>query len=175
MRIVILFLFILQIIIVSCKKDTAEENQTTNNISPSTSKKFSCTLNNTFWETDSTENVFMLDTTFNLRDLVCNGFDSLRILTVSWGGVGTNTIAIPAGIINIPDSGGIYFGQIVNGVVHDDYDGISGQLQFTSYDSIARKVSGTFNAVVVEQNFGDTVVITNGKFKDLQFSVLIVQ
>lgn len=167
----LLFIFcIFQFTLISCKKETSEEAPVNNTPATST-KKLSCLLNNNLWETDSTDNIYYLDTTLQERQLICNGHDNLHILTISWTGSGSNTLAIPSGSMNFLDSAAIYFEQTVNGVLHDQYNTISGQMQFTSYDSIAQKVSGTFNAVLVEQNFGETVEITNGIFKDLPFTV----
>ena len=170
MRALLFIFFILQFMMISCKKGESEDI-TDNNTTPTPTKKFSCYIDNVLWETDSTNNVYYLDTTLQERQLICNGHDNLHVLNISWIGTGSNTLAIPSGSMNFLDSAGIYFEQMVNGVMHDQYNTISGQMQFTAYDSIALKVSGTFNAVLVEQNFGETVVITNGSFKDLLFTV----
>lgn len=166
MRLSVACILMIAITFTNCKKENAQSPRTHSYI-------FNATINRSSFQTDSIFAILMIYTSSLSR------FIEIRGVGVSdWASciVGDSSAST-----NI-NSGTYQFSHVMPGALFSylrnylsgspqAYDGISGSVSILSCDSVNHKISGSFDATLVDNLTNDTVRITDASFSNAPFSI----
>jgi hypothetical protein len=132
---------------------------------------FTSTVNGIVLNADSARGYLHIDTSLGIpiRAILISGLSGHKNIVPGFGDL-INTTTPP--IVNYDSIG---TGAQLQYYDFDDsineYHPISSSISITAVDSLNRKFSGTFSGVVVGNVTGDTIVVTNGSFMNIEYVV----
>lgn len=165
----LLLLSFVAVALVTCKK--GDDNAPTSSPPPTpppSTWSFTAVVNgNTVHGTTVNASLF-IDTSLGspLRTFGVAALCGTDFIEAGFGDISNSTI--PS--VGNHDFGSVIMYQTQSDTVND-YNN-PGHFSITSVDAAAQKVSGTFSGTVVGDVTGDTVVITNGVFTNIHYTVL---
>lgn len=125
---------------------------------------FSANINGVAFNASSNFALLNVDSSLQIRNMVITGSYKSQLLSIAFGDSILNQI--------VDTNSHLYFlGTVLtfeDSSASTTYSPISSALYFTQCDTISRLTSGTFSGVLVS-SLGDTIIVSNGVFKGINY------
>ena len=146
-----------------CKKD--DDNNPTSAANNNATPSFSALINGSPYIATSTFCELYVDSDMQFRSFVLFGEYQSEIMAV----VFLDTILTEVVDSNTVSGSFGFEVQYEDSLSANWYDMVSGNLHISKFDTVTKKTSGTFNAIMIGNFPVDTLVITNGQFTDIDY------
>lgn len=157
-----------------CEKKDDDNNLPSPNSAPNPTPawSFSGAVDGNVLNADSAKAYLHIDSSLGtpIRVLIVMGYCSNNRSIVPGFGDFINSTSLTT--LNYDSLGaGAYLDYIDLNNAVDDFFATEAKFKITSVDNVNKKISGSFNGVVVGDVSGDTVVVTNGIFTNILYEV----
>jgi hypothetical protein len=145
----------------ACKKEESKPSSSPIIVTPA----FSAKINGSPYIASSTYCMLLVDSFLQFRAFSIQGYYQSEILSV---------VFVDSILTEVIDSsttnGGFGISlQYEDTLSTNEYDMITSNLEFSKFDTISKKTSGTFSGILVGSSPADTLYITEGQFTDIPY------